>query len=138
MPSLDERLDRLAEVRKEAEVVLRLSKEKMKKQFERNKKSAHIFNIGDMVWLMAKDIVAVVPYFFALTSFFFLWRLSPHATHMDAMWKPCGSSCSPYSASFASQITGYLLSDIPRQSLPCPIIPISHVTTWSAHSLSLV
>jgi hypothetical protein len=28
----------------------------MKEQFERNKQSAHIFNVGDMVWLMAKDI----------------------------------------------------------------------------------
>lgn len=56
MPSLDEQLDRLAEVRKEAEAALRLSKEKMKEQFERNQKSAHVFNVGDMVWLTAKDI----------------------------------------------------------------------------------
>lgn len=56
MPSLNERLDRLAEVCKEAEAALRLSKEKMKEQFERNKKSAHMFNVSDMVWLTAKNI----------------------------------------------------------------------------------
>jgi hypothetical protein len=56
MPSLDERLDCLANVWKEAEAVLRLSKEWMKEQFERNKRSAHVFNVGDMVWLTAKDI----------------------------------------------------------------------------------
>jgi hypothetical protein len=56
MPSLDERLDRLADVRKEAEAALQLSKEWMKEQFERNKRSAHVFNVGDMVWLTAKDI----------------------------------------------------------------------------------
>jgi transposase InsO family protein len=56
MPSLDERLDRLANVRKEAKAALRLSKERMKEQFEQNKRSAHVFNIGDMVWLTAKDI----------------------------------------------------------------------------------
>jgi transposase InsO family protein len=56
MPSLDERLDRLADVRKEAEAALQLSKERMKEQFKRNKRSAHVFNVRDMVWLTAKDI----------------------------------------------------------------------------------
>jgi transposase InsO family protein len=56
MPSLDERLDRLADVRKEAEAMLQLFKERMKKQFERNKRLAHIFKVGDIVWLTAKDI----------------------------------------------------------------------------------
>jgi hypothetical protein len=56
MPSLDERLDCLADIRKEAEVALQLSKEQMKEQFERNKRLTHVFNVGDMVWLMAKDI----------------------------------------------------------------------------------
>jgi hypothetical protein len=56
MPSLDERLDRLANVWKEAEAGLRLSKKWMKKQFEQKKRTAHVFNVGDMVWLTAKDI----------------------------------------------------------------------------------
>jgi hypothetical protein len=56
MPSLDERLDRLANVRKEAEAALQLFKEWMKKQFKQNKHTAHVFNAGDMVWLTAKYI----------------------------------------------------------------------------------
>jgi hypothetical protein len=56
MPSLDERLDHFADVRKKAEAALRLSKERMKEQFERNKRSAHVFNVRDMVWLTAKDV----------------------------------------------------------------------------------
>jgi hypothetical protein len=56
MSSLDKRLDHLAIVQKKAEAALRLSKEWMKKQFEQNKRSAHVFKVGNMVWLMAKDI----------------------------------------------------------------------------------
>jgi hypothetical protein len=56
MPSLDKRLDCLADVRKEAEAALRLSKKQMKEQFEQNKCTAHVFKVGDMVWLTAKDI----------------------------------------------------------------------------------
>jgi hypothetical protein len=56
MPSLDERLDHLANFRKEAKAALQLSKERMKEQFERNKRMAHVFKVGDMVWLTAKDI----------------------------------------------------------------------------------
>jgi hypothetical protein len=56
MPGLDQRLDHLAKVRANAEAALRLSKEKMKEQYERDKKTAHTFNVGDLVWLQAKDI----------------------------------------------------------------------------------
>jgi hypothetical protein len=56
MPSLNECLDHLANVRKKAEAALRLSKERMKEQFERNKRSAYVFNVGNIVWLTAKDI----------------------------------------------------------------------------------
>jgi hypothetical protein len=56
MPSLDKRLDCLINVWKKAEAALRLSKEQMKEQFKRNKRSAYVFNIGEMVWLIAKDI----------------------------------------------------------------------------------
>jgi transposase InsO family protein len=56
MPSLDERLDRLANVWKKAEAALRLFKERMKEQFEQNKCTAHVFKVGDRVWLTAKDI----------------------------------------------------------------------------------
>jgi hypothetical protein len=56
MPSLDEHLDCLANVQKEAEAALQLSKKWMKEQFKQNKRLAHVFNIRDMVWLTAKDI----------------------------------------------------------------------------------
>jgi hypothetical protein len=56
MPGLDQRLDHLAKVRANAEAALRLSKEKMKEQYKRDKKTAHTFNVGDLVWLQAKDI----------------------------------------------------------------------------------
>jgi hypothetical protein len=56
MPGLDQRLDHFAKVRADAEAALRLSKEKMKEQYKRDKKTAHSFNVGDLVWLQAKDI----------------------------------------------------------------------------------
>jgi hypothetical protein len=56
IPGLDQRLDHLAKVRADAEAALRLSKEKMKEQYKRDKKTAHTFNVGDLVWLQAKDI----------------------------------------------------------------------------------
>jgi hypothetical protein len=56
MPGLDQRLDHLAKVCAYAKATLRLSKEKMKEQYERDKKTAHSFHVGDLVWLQAKDI----------------------------------------------------------------------------------
>jgi hypothetical protein len=56
MPSLDIRLDHLADVCKKAEAALQLSKKWIKEQFKWNKRLAHIFKVGDMVWLTAKDI----------------------------------------------------------------------------------
>jgi hypothetical protein len=56
MPGLDQRLDHLTKVRADAEATLRLSKEKMKEQYKRDKKTAHSFNVGNLVWLQAKDI----------------------------------------------------------------------------------
>jgi hypothetical protein len=56
MPGLDQRLDHLAKVRANVKATLQLSKEKMKEQYEHDKKTAHIFNIDDLIWLQAKDI----------------------------------------------------------------------------------
>jgi hypothetical protein len=56
MPGLDQRLDHLPKVRADAEATLRLLKEKIKEQYEYDKKTAHSFNVGDLVWLQAKDI----------------------------------------------------------------------------------
>lgn len=56
IPALDERLERMALVRKEAEAALRQTKLRMKEDYETAKKRAHLFKVGDMVWLSAKDI----------------------------------------------------------------------------------
>lgn len=56
LPSLDERLQHLAKVREEAEAAMRMTKERMKAQYERDKKTAHSFNVGDMVMLQAKNV----------------------------------------------------------------------------------
>jgi hypothetical protein len=56
MPGLDQRLDHLAKVRADAEAALQLLKEKMKEQYEHDKKTAHSFDVGDLVWFQAKDI----------------------------------------------------------------------------------
>ena len=56
IPALDERLDRMAHIRKEAEAALRQTKLRMKEEYEAAKKRAHLFKPGDMVWLSSKDI----------------------------------------------------------------------------------
>ena len=56
IPALDERLDRMAHVRKEAESALRQTKAKMKEEYEAAKKRAHLFKIGDQVGLSTKDL----------------------------------------------------------------------------------
>jgi hypothetical protein len=56
MPGLDQWLNHFAKVYADAKAALQLLKEKIKKQYKRNKKTAHSFNIGDLVWLQAKDI----------------------------------------------------------------------------------
>lgn len=56
IPSLDARLSKLREARKEAEAALRMSKERMKQAYEDGKRKAHTFKVGDRVWLTAKNI----------------------------------------------------------------------------------
>jgi transposase InsO family protein len=57
LPSLEERLDRMAEVRKEAEASLRLSKEKMRDDSAvKDRRLYHEFKVGDLVLLSAKDV----------------------------------------------------------------------------------
>ncbi|GJF00822.1 polyprotein [Phanerochaete sordida] len=56
IPALDERLDRMAHICKEAEAALRQTKLRMKEDYEAAKKRAHVFKPGDMVWLSSKDI----------------------------------------------------------------------------------
>ena len=56
IPVLDERLDRMAHIRREAEAALRQSKSRMKEDYGAAKKRAHVFKAGNMVWLSFKDI----------------------------------------------------------------------------------
>ena len=56
IPSLEERLDRMEKARQDAQAALRLAKERMKAAWERGKNKAHSFNIGDKVWLSAKEV----------------------------------------------------------------------------------
>ena len=54
--SLEARLDRMAKARDDAAAALRLTKEKMKEDYEKGKRKAHQFDVGDLVALSAKDI----------------------------------------------------------------------------------
>lgn len=56
IPALNERLDRMAHIRKEAEAALCQTKLRMKEDYEAAKKRAHVFQPGDMVWLSSKNI----------------------------------------------------------------------------------
>ena len=56
IPALDSRLDRMAEICKEAEAALRLAKKCQKDAYEARKLTAHSFKPGDKVMLSAKDI----------------------------------------------------------------------------------
>lgn len=56
MPTLNERLTNMARARDDVAAALRLTKAKMKQAYEHDKRTAHQFNVGDMVWLQSKDI----------------------------------------------------------------------------------
>ncbi|PIL32326.1 hypothetical protein GSI_05572 [Ganoderma sinense ZZ0214-1] len=55
-PALNERLQTLRDVRKEADAALRMEKARMKHTFEAGKPPPHVFQPGDKVWLSSKDI----------------------------------------------------------------------------------
>ena len=56
LPALDERLRILREARKEAEAALRMDKARHQERYETDKNQAHEFQVGDKVWLSAKNI----------------------------------------------------------------------------------
>ena len=56
MSSVNQRLEMLRQVRKEAEEALMLGKEQIKMDFEEGKQKAHKFEVSDLVWLDSKDI----------------------------------------------------------------------------------
>lgn len=59
--SIDDRLAHLQEVRKEVEAALRVEKTRQKEDYEAGKRAAHTFQVGDYVWLSAKNIAIKVP-----------------------------------------------------------------------------
>lgn len=56
MPSLDTRLSNMASARDDAAAALRLSKQKMKELSDSGSRKAPTFNVGNLVWLNAKDV----------------------------------------------------------------------------------
>ena len=55
-PEVEERLEILREVRRDAGSALHLAKRRMKEGYERGKRKAHQFKVGDYVWLSGEDI----------------------------------------------------------------------------------
>ncbi|ESK81003.1 pol-like protein [Moniliophthora roreri MCA 2997] len=53
---MEARLDDLKKIREEAEAALQMGKEKIKEAYEKGKRKAHEFRVGDKVWLAEKDI----------------------------------------------------------------------------------
>ena len=58
---VDERVKQMQKAREDVEAGLRLEKERQKREFEEGKKAAHIFEVGDYVWLDSKKINIDVP-----------------------------------------------------------------------------
>ena len=58
---MDERIEMLKEVRKDTQMALEQVKKGQKEAYERGKGQAHSFEVGDFVWLDAKDISLKTP-----------------------------------------------------------------------------
>ena len=56
IPEVERRIEILREVRRDAGSALHLAKRSQKEGFERGKRKAHRFKVGDYVWLSAEDI----------------------------------------------------------------------------------
>jgi hypothetical protein len=56
MPGVDDRIQILREARQDAGAALHLGKKQQKEGYERGKRKAHQFKVGDLVWLSAEDI----------------------------------------------------------------------------------
>ena len=54
--SIDERIQHMEDVREDVEAALRVEKSHQKEAYERGKRSAHSFAVGDYVWLSSKNI----------------------------------------------------------------------------------
>jgi hypothetical protein len=58
---VDDRIDRIRDVREDVEAALRLEKAHQKSAFEKGKQAAHEFKVGDHVWLSSKNIALKTP-----------------------------------------------------------------------------
>src|SRR5215510_13211421 len=58
---IDNRLETLREVRKDTQAALEQVKREQKEAYEKGKKEAHEFEVGDFVWLDAKDVALKMP-----------------------------------------------------------------------------
>ena len=58
---VDERVQLLKDIREDTRVALEAVKKEQKEAYERGKKGAHEFKVGDFVWLDAKDISLKTP-----------------------------------------------------------------------------
>lgn len=56
IPAVDDRIRILREARQDAGAALHLGKKQQKEGYERGKRKAHQFKVGDLVWLSAEDI----------------------------------------------------------------------------------
>ena len=61
LPNVNSRLENLQKIQKEVESALRISRQKIKDQYKKDKKKAHSFAVGDRVWLSAKNINIIQP-----------------------------------------------------------------------------
>jgi len=61
IPEVEERLEILREVRRDAGLALHLAKRRMKEGYERGKKKRHNFKVSDYIWLSGKDFDLKLP-----------------------------------------------------------------------------
>lgn len=59
--SVEKRIEVLREKRKDVGVALHLAKQKQKEGYEKGKKKAHQFVVGEYVWLSGEDIDLQLP-----------------------------------------------------------------------------
>ena len=61
IPEVEERLEILKEVRRDAGSALHLAKRQMKEGYEQGKRKGHNFKVGDYIWLSGEDIDLKLP-----------------------------------------------------------------------------
>jgi len=56
MPPVDKRLKEMWKAWEDVEAGLWLEKERQKREFEEGKTAAHVFEVGDYIWVDLKDL----------------------------------------------------------------------------------